>query len=311
MAEFVRFVDGPQWTEQDMAEVLARFGRTGLIWGSSPGTAGTELQVTAPGGMVVNVAAGEAFLQGLWYKNDASKALAIGANASGSTRIDSVVVHLDPSANTCVAQIKVGTPGAGAPGLTQIPFGVWEIRLANVTVVNGAVSVAGQVADTRTYSLQVLSQNELASNIIGGVNIIAAAVDTPNLALNAATKNWGILSLNTAATASATYVALMNFTVTVPAGVTSSFVIAVTGCGRFSVNGAIGAFAFQLDGGAINVMTAFQCGPGAATYDHSFAGVGTVSAGPGSHTITLLWLVVSGGTLTLDNAETWLEEFRR
>lgn len=78
-----------------------------------------------------------------WTSGTTTVNLPVGANSSGSTRIDRVVLRLDRSAWTVRAVVKPGTPGAGAPTLTQDSgdTGVWEIPLANVTVLNGAASV--------------------------------------------------------------------------------------------------------------------------------------------------------------------------
>lgn len=72
---------------------------------------------------------------------------AIGANASGSTRIDAVVLGLNRTTWAVTSYVKAGTPGAGVPpALTRnargSSAGDWEIPLAQVTVVNGAASIS-------------------------------------------------------------------------------------------------------------------------------------------------------------------------
>lgn len=78
-----------------------------------------------------------------WYTGSTNFTLPIAANSSGQTRIDLVVLRLDRATWTVRAVVKQGTPGAGTPGLTQdgANTGVYEIRLAVVTVLNGAASV--------------------------------------------------------------------------------------------------------------------------------------------------------------------------
>lgn len=145
MAEVGRFFDGVSYTEADQAEVQKRFRRNGVVL-----EAGNALAVSAGGAgvMTVIVQTGEAFVEGFHYKNDATKTLAIGNNLSGSTRIDRVVLHLDRSGNSVVAQILVGTPGAGAPALTQVAGGTWDLSLAQVTVASGATGILdANVAD--------------------------------------------------------------------------------------------------------------------------------------------------------------------
>lgn len=91
--------------------------------------------------MSVDVGQGAAFLQGHYYENDGTLNKTIGANSSGSTRIDRVVLRLDRAANTLTCEILEGTPGAGAPALTQTSSGVYELPLARVTVASGASSI--------------------------------------------------------------------------------------------------------------------------------------------------------------------------
>ncbi len=78
-----------------------------------------------------------------WYAGPDTLSLAVAGNASGQTRIDWVVLRLDRSDWTVRAVIVAGTPGAGAPPLTQDPggTGLYEIPLALVTVLSGAASV--------------------------------------------------------------------------------------------------------------------------------------------------------------------------
>lgn len=155
MPEDSRFFDLRDHTEAEFAEVLGDFLMDGVIRNRDAQAQGM-LAVTAPGGMTVNVAVGRAMVQGFWYKNTATKGLAIAANASGSTRIDRVVLHLDRTANTIIAQIKQGTPGTGVGlALTRVIGGDYEICIAEVTVANGAATIiAGNLADKRNdYSL--------------------------------------------------------------------------------------------------------------------------------------------------------------
>lgn len=128
---------------------------TGVVAGDMNG-----LAVTAPGGMKVRVGTGACVVDGIPtanYVSDASDDLTIPNNASGSTRIDRVVVrvHRAETAEEGRAYpfLIVGTPGAGAPALKR-DAATWDLALAQVTVVNGAAAIAtGNVADDRTYLL--------------------------------------------------------------------------------------------------------------------------------------------------------------
>jgi hypothetical protein len=131
-------------------EWVALFGPGGGIGSGVVGGPGSaSLQVTADGvgTRQVYVAAGaspiSAFVYGFGYKNDASKTLALAANASGNPRIDTIVLKLDLTANTIIATAHQGTPGASPvpPTLTNTST-VKEIPLADVFVANGATSLA-------------------------------------------------------------------------------------------------------------------------------------------------------------------------
>ena len=149
MAESVYFVDGVSYDEAAQADFNMRLRPQGVLPES-----GSLLAVTASGGMNVSVAAGEALVQGFLYKNTTSKSLPVAANSSGSTRVDAAVLKLDRGANTLTAVIKQGTPGAGAPTLTQVAGGTWEFPLANVSVGNGVVSIiTANITDQRVMSL--------------------------------------------------------------------------------------------------------------------------------------------------------------
>jgi hypothetical protein len=216
MTETARFMDGTQFTESQMAEVLRRIIRDGLCYASGGG-AGLELQVTAPGGMFVRVASGEAFIQGFWYKNDANINLTVPANATGSTRLDYVVLHVDPSANTINVQYKTGT--VSLPTLTQIDGGVWEYAIASVSVANGAGSISGgNITDVRKYVTRVAVSGELAAGVVNTPALATGAVNAGAIAANAVSARYAGSSVAGAATASRSPVLLYRFSVTTTGG---------------------------------------------------------------------------------------------
>lgn len=79
-----------------------------------------------------------------WYSGTSDTTVAIAANASGSTRIDRVVLRLTRSTWQVRVAVIAGTPGAGAPAYTQTysDSGVFEISLALITVANNASTLA-------------------------------------------------------------------------------------------------------------------------------------------------------------------------
>lgn len=90
-----------------------------------------------------------------WASGATTDTLSIGANASGNTRIDLVVLGLDRSTWAATAYVKAGTPGASpvAPALQTDTgdTGIYEIPLAEVTVLNGAASIAADKVKTRHW----------------------------------------------------------------------------------------------------------------------------------------------------------------
>jgi hypothetical protein len=127
-------------TDTEYEKIAARFSDDGVDGKPSDAavvTAGTGLNVTVRAGVY-------ATLRGhAWTSGTSNVTLAVGANSSGQTRTDRVVLRLDRSDWTVRAVVKAGTPGAGAPALTQSTgdTGTYEIPLADVTVLNGAASV--------------------------------------------------------------------------------------------------------------------------------------------------------------------------
>lgn len=114
-----------------------------------------ELQITqttvASNQIVVNT--GAAIVQGIWYYNDADVNLSIAANASGSTRIDVIVLEANWTNQTVRAAKVQGTPGSGVPALTQTSGVLWQMPLAYVTAVSGFVTITNaNITDWREYA---------------------------------------------------------------------------------------------------------------------------------------------------------------
>jgi len=137
-------------TEAQYAALAGEWQDSGVVGGY--GSAG--LAVTASGsGMTVSVAPGGAILRGTYYENTDAVSLTIGT-ASGSPRIDLVVVRMNPDTNTTVLAVVAGTPAASpvAPTLTQATGGIFEIELAQVAVSASAVAIAAaDLTDRRKF----------------------------------------------------------------------------------------------------------------------------------------------------------------
>lgn len=88
-----------------------------------------------------------------WSSGASNVVLAVGANTSGSTRTDLVVLGLSRSTWEVTAYVKPGTPGAGPPAL-QVDvgdIGIYEMPLAEVTVPVGAVVTTADQVKPRAW----------------------------------------------------------------------------------------------------------------------------------------------------------------
>jgi hypothetical protein len=138
-------------TESQFSEWATNFQETGVQ--GSP--TGTELGITVTGSdLNLTIAAGQAFIRGHYYINTDNLVLAV-PSAGVNTRIDIVVVELDPEANTIVTKIVSGTAVASdpvAPTLTQSATGIYQLPIATLTIPTSTVALtAGMLVDTRTF----------------------------------------------------------------------------------------------------------------------------------------------------------------
>lgn len=114
-----------------------------------------ELEVVAnsPADTTVIIEPGSALVQGIFFLNNADKSVAIASNASGSTRIDIIVLEADYTAQTVRIDVVQGTPGAGVPALTQSAGSIWQNPLAYLTLASGYTSIPQSlITDWRNYA---------------------------------------------------------------------------------------------------------------------------------------------------------------
>ncbi|MET9729680.1 hypothetical protein ABZZ79_03135 [Streptomyces sp. NPDC006458] len=119
-----------------------------------------------------------------WTSGPTSSTLPVGTNVSGQTRIDRVVLRLDRSTWTVRAVISPGTPGSGPPALTQDTgdTGLYEIPLAEVTVLSGAAAVS--VTRTELYvGSRVRPCTSTTRNPVPAQGEICYEIDTGRLRL--------------------------------------------------------------------------------------------------------------------------------
>ncbi len=105
-------------------------------------------------GLQVRVAAGEAMVRGHYYLSTTQETLAI-ATAGTNTRVDAIVLELDPTLNSIILKVVQGVAvpsNPAPPTLTQTDAGVYQFLLGLVTIAPSATSIlAGAVADRRTF----------------------------------------------------------------------------------------------------------------------------------------------------------------
>lgn len=105
-------------------------------------------------GLQVRVAAGQAFVRGHYYINT-SQATVTLLSAGSNTRIDMIVLELDPVANSISLKAVRGEEVSSspvAPTLTQLDVGVYQLPLAYATIPADTTSItSGMVTDFRSF----------------------------------------------------------------------------------------------------------------------------------------------------------------
>lgn len=143
---------------------------------------GNELEVYADGsGMNVKVRDGDYLARGHYYTNSGTETLTVTAADPSLPRIDSVILRLDPTANSILLVVLAGTPNASpsAPALTQTDSGIYEVKLADIAVAAGAVVISsGNVTDARSYNLSAADLSSTITTIEGDITTIEGELDT-------------------------------------------------------------------------------------------------------------------------------------
>lgn len=153
-------------------------GDWGAMWGPITGTgvvkeSADSCQVYADStGMQVKAKIGRGYVQGHFYRIPTVKTIPIEA-ASGSPRIDTIVVRRSYTAKKISLEVLKGAPAASpvARSLTKQPTGIWEDALGYVAVSGSAVSIAaGNITDARSF----IQQSDVpvgAIQMLGGNNL--------------------------------------------------------------------------------------------------------------------------------------------
>jgi hypothetical protein len=158
--------------ELDWSLMAKKWRSDGVIQGI-----GTELAVFADStGMQVKIPAGDAWVRGHYYHNDAQVTQAIAAANATNPRIDRIVLRIDYTANTiriaALTGVAAGSPVA--PAVTQNDA-IYEYSLATV-LVDAAVGTiaAGKVTSTRNYSAAWQSA-EYADLFLTGAGVLSGS----------------------------------------------------------------------------------------------------------------------------------------
>lgn len=129
-----------------------------------------QLKVTAnSAGLVVNIAAGWAFINGHWYNNDSQKSFTLSANLSEVSRVDSIRLRMSLATRTVSLMVAEGDVTLVRGETT------YDLELAQVTVTPGAsILSASDIEDKRPnpsrcgFVQNIDTVSELVQNIIDG-----------------------------------------------------------------------------------------------------------------------------------------------
>ncbi|MFF4054604.1 tail fiber domain-containing protein [Streptomyces sp. NPDC001708] len=172
--------DAQSITETDYSRLFREFQSTGV----ADGVGGSAFSVFADGtGMTVKVNAGFAIVRGHAIYSTATEVLTVAASNT-SSRVDRVVLRLDPAANSITLAVKTGTTGSSTPPvLTQTDTGTYEFGLATVTVGANVTSIS---------AASVQGERQFLGNTVGGwtTGTRPASPRTGRLGFNTTTSTW-------------------------------------------------------------------------------------------------------------------------
>ena len=132
--------------------------------------------------------AGEAMVRGHYYTSDATVALALATADPTNPRIDTVVLRLDPTANSIVLAVKTGTPAGSpvAPALVQTDAGIFEQPLGDALVpatsgVPTTITDRREFMGTRLGSWDTVGRPTPAGRVLFGFNTTTGEVEYYNV----------------------------------------------------------------------------------------------------------------------------------
>lgn len=115
----------------------------GIIGTASSGSYPLKVYENSPTGMSVKVDKGSYWFLGRLYLSDSIETITIDSNSSGNPRIDSIILSCDYTAQTIRLGVVKGTPASSpvAPTLTQTIGSLYQYKLADIAVANGATTI--------------------------------------------------------------------------------------------------------------------------------------------------------------------------
>jgi hypothetical protein len=151
MTETSRFHDVTSNTDVHFAETFRTVHLDGVDLAALNGLKITQ---NSPQAMNVLMDTGIAWVQGRWYKNDASKTISFDAADATYTRYDRIVLRSTAAGSPGTVRVAVvkGTAAASPslPALTQTVDTVWEIPIAYVTIAAGTTQITtAMITDQR------------------------------------------------------------------------------------------------------------------------------------------------------------------
>lgn len=126
------------------------------VFAQQNGNPSSDFQVTAAGGMTIQVAAGEGLFGDRWFTNPAAFTITVPDNTNIVPRIDSVIAQVDTRQSGRCGNIvyRTGTPAStpAAPAINQTAD-VYEYRIANIRVEASATTItSSKITDRRGSS---------------------------------------------------------------------------------------------------------------------------------------------------------------
>jgi len=109
-----------------------------------------ECKITATGAKSVYVDTGEAFIRGVWYRNDTQFTISIPDHA-GVSRTDRIILRYTRATRTIAAVRLAGVEGSTTPAALTQTANVYEIPLAIVYVTNVDLG-SSDIAEDRVFS---------------------------------------------------------------------------------------------------------------------------------------------------------------